>query len=66
LVALTVETGESLSLQTVIQLGAEIEAVYLLASLESRGFDSIEHQIASHGSRQQSFSRKRYQLTANS
>ena len=39
--ALAVEAGEKLSLQTVVQLGAEIETIYILASLESRGLDLI-------------------------
>lgn len=40
--ALAVEAGENLSLQTVIQLGAEVEAFYTLVDLEARSLDSIE------------------------
>jgi hypothetical protein len=43
--ALAVQAGENLSLQTIIQLGAEIEAIYMLTSLEGRGLDLIkQHQ----------------------
>ena len=42
---MAVVAGERLSLQTVVQLGAEIEAIYILASLEGRGLDLIQqHQ----------------------
>ena len=45
LAAMAVEAGERLSLQTVVQLGAEMEAIYMLASLEGRGLDLIkQHQ----------------------
>jgi hypothetical protein len=44
--ALAVKAGEDLSLQTIIQLGAEIEAIYILASLEGRGLDLIEQHRA--------------------
>lgn len=44
--ALAVKAGENLSLQTIIQLGAEIEAIYMLASLEGRGLDLIEQHRA--------------------
>ena len=40
--ALAVETGEKLSLQTVVQLGAEMKAIYMLVGLEGRGLDLIE------------------------
>ena len=43
--ALAVKVGESLPFETIIQLSAEAKAVYMLASLESRGLDLIEqHQ----------------------
>jgi hypothetical protein len=42
LAAMAVEAGEKLSLPTVVQLGAELQTIYILASLESRSFDSIE------------------------
>jgi hypothetical protein len=42
LAAMAVEAGEKLSPQTVVQLRAEIEAIYILASLEGRGLDLIE------------------------
>ena len=41
LAAMAVEAGEKLSLQTVVQLTAETEAIYILASLEGRGLDLI-------------------------
>src|SRR5260370_34718930 len=44
--ALAVKGGEDLSVQTIIQLGAEIEAIYILASLESRDLDLIEQHRA--------------------
>ena len=42
LAAMAVEAGEKLSLENVVQLSAEIEAIYMLASLEGRGVDLIE------------------------
>ena len=45
LAAMAVVAGERLSFQTVVQLGAEMEAIYMLASLEGRGLDLIkQHQ----------------------
>ena len=42
---MTIEAGEKLSPQTVIQLSAQIEAIYMLANLESRDLNLIkEHQ----------------------
>jgi hypothetical protein len=40
--ALAVEAGDTLSLQTAIELGAQTEAIYVLTSLEGRGLDFIE------------------------
>jgi hypothetical protein len=43
---MSVEAGQKLSLQTVIQLSAQAEAIYILASLESRGLDLVEQHRA--------------------
>ena len=40
--ALALEAGEELSVQTVIQLGAETEAIDMLTSLQGRGLDLIK------------------------
>jgi hypothetical protein len=40
--ALALEAGKKLSVQTVIQLGAETEAIYMLTSLQGRGLDLIK------------------------
>jgi hypothetical protein len=40
--ALAAEAGESLSLQTVIQLSTELEALYTLVGFESRSLASID------------------------
>jgi hypothetical protein len=39
--ALSVAAGESPSLQNIVQLSAEMEAIYMLTSLEARGLDLI-------------------------
>jgi hypothetical protein len=42
LAAMAVEAGEKLSLETVVQLSAEIEAIYMLTGLEGRGLDLVK------------------------
>jgi len=42
LAAMAVEVGEKLSLQTVVQLTAETQAIYVLTSLEGRGLDLVK------------------------
>jgi len=42
LAAMAVEAGEKLSLQTVVQLTAETQAIYVLTSLEGRGLDLVK------------------------
>jgi hypothetical protein len=44
--ALAVESGETLSVETIVQLRGQIEAFYILITLQSRSFDFIQQHRA--------------------